>query len=91
MACRGGAGVASGVAGAIIAVGIEVAIDAIIGADARSKLQTAIKDLAKPRIEFKYVELLSEYMSKGLESTMMEVERVKLKSIHTHLSNWKRN
>ena len=75
-----GTGAASGVAGALVAVGIEVALDAIIGADTRSKLNTAIKDLAKPRIEFKYVELLSEYMSKGLESTMMEVERVKRKA-----------
>ncbi|KIZ30189.1 hypothetical protein SK30_11740 [Bacillus cereus] len=75
-----GTGVAAGAAGAVIALGIEVAIDAIIGADTRSKLRTAIKDLAAPRIEFKYVELLSEYISKGLESTMMEVEKVKIRA-----------
>ncbi|PGB45757.1 hypothetical protein [Bacillus anthracis] len=75
-----GTGVAAGAAGAVIALGIEVAIDAIIGSDTRSKLRTAIKDLAAPRIEFKYVELLSEYISKGLESTMMEVEKVKIRA-----------
>ncbi|MCD2338377.1 hypothetical protein [Bacillus cereus] len=50
-------GAGSAVGGALAAIGIEVLIDAITGANTRSKLQAAIKDLAEPRLEMKYIHL----------------------------------
>jgi len=74
-------GAGSAVGGALAAIGIEVLIDAITGANTRSKLQTAIKDLAEPRLELKYVHLQASYIKDSLKSTLLEIKKVQKDAI----------
>ncbi|MDF9654239.1 hypothetical protein [Bacillus cereus] len=75
-----GTTVGSAIGGAIVAVGIDVAIDAITGNDERDKLQNAIKDLAKPRIELQYGVLKIEYYYNLLLSIAREMNSIQRKA-----------
>ncbi|MHA2888250.1 hypothetical protein [Bacillus cereus] len=75
-----GTNVGSAIGGAIVAVGIDVAIDAIAGKDERDKLQNGIKDLAKPRIELRYGVLKTQYYYEMLMAITNEVHRIKRKA-----------
>ncbi|QEL82917.1 hypothetical protein DN407_30360 (plasmid) [Bacillus sp. JAS24-2] len=75
-----GSKVGSAAASVIVTVGIESVIDAIYGADVRGKLQSAINELAKPRIELTYIKLLSEYVITILTGIETEIKRIKRKA-----------
>ncbi|VXC41967.1 conserved hypothetical protein [Bacillus mycoides] len=75
-----GTTVGSTIGGAIVAVGIDVAIDAITGNDERDKLQNGIKDLAKPRIELRYGVLKTQYYYEMLMAITNEINRIKRKA-----------
>lgn len=75
-----GTTVGSAIGGAIVSVGIDVMIDAIVGDDERGKLQTAIKDLAKPRIELRYGVLKTDYYYQMLMAITNEINRIKRKA-----------
>lgn len=75
-----GTSVGSAIGGAIVAVGIDVTIDAITGNDERAKLQNGIKDLAKPRIELRYGVLKTQYYYDMLMTITNEINRIKRKA-----------
>lgn len=75
-----GTTVGSAIGGAIVAVGIDVAIDAITGSDERNKLQNAIKDLAKPRLELRYGVLKTQYYYDMLVSITREMNSIQRKA-----------
>ncbi|KAB2491166.1 hypothetical protein F8158_28120 [Bacillus cereus] len=75
-----GTAVGSAIGGAIVSVSIDAMIDAIVGDDERDKLQTAIKDLAKPRIELRYGVLKTDYYYQMLMAITNEINRIKRKA-----------
>lgn len=64
-------------------------IDAILGADKRSKLREAIRGLSKPRIELKYRIQTLEYNKQILVAIVNEINRIQEKAKRKNWSNIK--